>query len=298
MPQRRSASPLKFNEGRCCDLVIREIERRSGGVRNQLRSPEAQGDPHPVEFVVEVGADVYAIEHTGIEPFAGHIHLTAQSHTHIEPIVAALAGRLPPDDHYELQLPVGALQGLRGRALRAAQTVLADFVAAIAPSLHLAPPGRYVTPVIQHTVPGLPFSVQVHRVSRFGRQPQFSVTHVLDSSLEARREERLLEACARKFPKLAAWREKAAARTVLVLEQNDIQLTNPDLVWAAYAQAEQRFAERPDEVWLVMTVIDDLWWGVPLRIDDCNYYATAVADRWPEYDPATLNDLTVEGSRQ
>jgi hypothetical protein len=35
------------------------------------------------------------------------------------------------------------------------------------------------------------------------------------------------EAVDKKFPKLAAWKNTEKAKTILVLEQNDIQLTNP-----------------------------------------------------------------------
>lgn len=298
MPPRTSTSPLAFHEGKVCDAVIREIERREGQARQSLWSPEQNGDADPVEFVLDIGTQKYAVEHTGIEPFAGHIHMSAQAITHVEPIVAAITGRLPTSDHYELQIPAGAMRLLRGKALGVVQTALADFVIATAPSLPLAQPGRYVTPVVKHSVPGVPFPVMLHRVTTLGIKPPFSVTHVVDgATLETQREERVREACERKFPKLAAWGRKANARTVLVLEDNDIQLTNPELVWAALEKAEATLVERPDEVWLVMTIVDDLWWCAPLRIDGRDYYTTAVEDRWPEYDPATLVDLSAVSLR-
>jgi hypothetical protein len=177
------------------------------------------------------------------------------------------------------------------------QQALSDFVIGVAPTLPLAQPGRYVTPVVKHTVPGVPFEVSVHRESTLGIQRPFAVVHLVDSSLEQKREDRIREACARKFPKLAAWRAKAGARTVLVLEDNDIQLTNPERVWQAYLQAESGFTDRPDEVWLVMTMVDELWWACPLRIDDRDYYANATAERWPEYDSAKLDDLSALARR-
>lgn len=289
---RSSSSPLRFHEGQACDLVLREIERRTGLSRKALRSPEADGDPDPVDFAVDIGGITYAVEHTGIEPFAGHIHFSAQGGTHIDPIIAAVQGRLPTEDHYELQLPLGVLQGLRGYRLRSVQRALADLVVGTAPALRRAPAGRYITPVSRLRVPGAEFTVVLHRLERWANQPPFSISHVVDSSLEAQREQRLWETCDRKFGKLAAWRRKANARAVLVLEQNDIQLTNPEVVWIAYERAEQRFEERPDEVWLVVAVVDDMWWGVPLRVDGQDYYEAAVHDRWPEYRPADLEDLS------
>lgn len=294
MPPRSSTSPLRFNEGKACDAVIREIARRAAAPRENLWSPEQMGDPDPVEFVFDIGTTTYAIEHTGIEPFAGHIHMSAQAGTHVQPIIDAVTGRLPAGDHYELQMPAGALRELRGTALRAVQQAIAEFVVATAPTLPLALPGRYVTPIVRHSLPGVPFSVFLHRVSTLGIKPPFSVTHVIDgATLEAQREDRVRSAYARKIPKLAAWRSKAGARTILALEDNDIQLTNPELVWRVLEKVERGFTDRPDEVWLVMTLTDDLWWCVPLRIEERGYFATAVEDRWPEYDPQTLDDLSM-----
>lgn len=96
---RTSTSPLTFHEGKACDAVIRELERRNGALRSNLWSPELQGDADPVEFVFDIGSTLFAIEHTGIEPFAGRIHMSAQAGTHVEPIVAAVTDHLPMSDH-------------------------------------------------------------------------------------------------------------------------------------------------------------------------------------------------------
>ncbi len=84
-----------------------------------------------------------------------------------------------------------------------------------------------------------------------------------DVKLSGRAEERkarLREACARKFPKLAAWKREAGARTVLVLEDNDIQLSNPQVIYDAHASVEREFSERPDEVHVVTTIVEPTWW--------------------------------------
>jgi hypothetical protein len=269
------------------------LERRAGEQRNRLWSPEQAGDPDPVEFAFSLGRIDYVIEHTGIEPFAGHIHLSAQAKTHIQPIIDQVAHRLPAGDHFELQLPVGALRDLDRRSLKLAQHALAEFVVEVAPSVKAVPFGRTSSRFGIHTTAGVPFAFSVQRATPRGKLPAFSISHVVDGSLEDQREARIAAACAKKFPKLVAWKAKAGARTVLVLENNDIQLTNEDLVWQALEKVEQDFADRPDEVWLVMTLTDDLWWCVPIRIDGRAYYTTAVEDRWPECDPSTLDDLSM-----
>ena len=60
---------LGFNEGKACDAIIRHVETRERASRSALRSPDAEHHPAPVELVFSIGAQLYALEHTGIEPF-------------------------------------------------------------------------------------------------------------------------------------------------------------------------------------------------------------------------------------
>jgi hypothetical protein len=103
---------LTFHEGKCCDAAIRALEQRIGLARTELRSPEAEGVGAPVEFTCRLGNQLFAIEHTGIEPFAGHMRLQAEGGRDFEPIKQALVGRLPADDYFELNVPAGAMQAL------------------------------------------------------------------------------------------------------------------------------------------------------------------------------------------
>jgi hypothetical protein len=60
------------------------------------------------------------------------------------------------------------------------------------------------------------------------------------------------------LPKLRACKE-AGARTILILENSDMALSNH---WVIYESAEAALAgraDRPDEVWLVDTRIDKEW---------------------------------------
>jgi hypothetical protein len=58
-----------------------------------------------------------------------------------------LAGKLPPTETFELGIPVKAMQGLRTKDLQRVQWSLAAWVEATAPTLPLAPYGRYVVPI-------------------------------------------------------------------------------------------------------------------------------------------------------
>jgi hypothetical protein len=84
---------------------------------------------------------------------------------------------------------------------------------------------------------------------------------------------------------------------VLVLEENDIQLTNERVVAGALFHSEAGMTDRPDEVYLVSSAVRSSWWSFALRIDDRNYDELSGAEEDPrEIDPDTLVDLTAMGS--
>jgi hypothetical protein len=65
------APRLRFNEGKACDAILRRLE-----------------------LACEIGDRLFAIEHTGIEPFAGHMQLEAEPGVHFRPIETMVAGHL------------------------------------------------------------------------------------------------------------------------------------------------------------------------------------------------------------
>jgi hypothetical protein len=69
------ALSLRFHEGKACDAIIRRIEQRERAVRQSLRSPEHERHLAPIELACEIDGQLFAFEHTGIEPFAGHLRL-------------------------------------------------------------------------------------------------------------------------------------------------------------------------------------------------------------------------------
>jgi hypothetical protein len=107
------------------------------------------------------------------------------------------------------------------------------------------------------------------------------------------RRERMRQACERKFPKLHKWKANQHARTVLVLEDNDIQLTNHAIVAETYVPIALAMNNRPDETYLVSTVLDK-WNAWPLMIGDISLidmFDREENPRW-EIEPATLTDIT------
>ena len=284
---------LRFNEGKACDSIVRVLEMREAAARANVRRPEREGHPAPIDLACHIAGKLFAIEHTGVEPFAGHLQLEAEAETHFKPIESMIAGKLPTTEWFELHIRLKAMQGRRGGEVRRIHEALVPWVVDTAPTLPIARFRRYVTPIKWVDVPGVPFQVSLHR-SDAGGFPGFAIKHMAPPDAEAGRLSRIREACERKFPKLAAWK-RDGARTVLVLEENDIQLTNHHVVADALVAVEADMGERPDEVYLVSSAVKSTWWALALRIDRCSFYdlAQAAAGPW-EFDPMALIDITTE----
>jgi hypothetical protein len=97
----------------------------------------------------------------------------------------------------------------------------------------------------------------------------------------------------KKCSKLAAWKKAHGARTVLILEENDIQITNHELVGEAVRQVEASLTDLPDEVWLVSTAINTLWNVWWLRsggryCEDLSCWGSSLS----EADPLNLLNIT------
>ncbi len=141
---------------------------------------------------------------------------------------------------------------------------------------------------------GVPFDVFLYRFLPAAAVPgYFQIRHIVEGDLEQTREARIREACARKIPNLGEWRRSSGARTVLILEDNDLQLTNPQRVFDVLIQIESTIADKADEVHLVSTMIENPWFIHALRIDVRDYYQLSEARQcMTEIDPRTLTDLT------
>jgi len=67
------------------------------------------------------------------------------------------------------------------------------------------------------------------------------------------RTDRIRRACDKKFPKLAVWKRMHGARTILVLEDNDVQLNNQVVVTETYLPLSRARPDPPDETYLLAT---------------------------------------------
>jgi hypothetical protein len=260
-------------------------------VRSHVQFPERERHAAPIEVAFELSTTLYAMEHTGIEPFDGHTKLQATADVGIRPMSTAVEGRLSPTEDFELHVPVGAFVGLGRRRLEEVHQLLTDWVIRTWPQLTIAPIGRYDISIKPTSIPGVPFQVTLHRLAAFVRPGTLQIVHVV-SGLEALREVRIRTALEKKLPKLSRWKQEFGARTVLIFEQNDIQLTNVHFVTDALLKVEKRFSALADEVYLVISTISP-WWVHFVRVESRTYFdLTDPDDRAWEVDPATLVPFT------
>src|SRR5262249_44850819 len=156
------------------------------------------------------------------------------------------------NEQIQLHVSVGAISGLTRGQVPGVQAALVSWIRDTASNLPVAPYGRYITPIRTVMPPGVPFPVSLHRLAAPPpMRGRFHVLHIAPHDLEGARRERIRRACDDKFPKLAVWKRDCCARTVLVLEDNDIQLTNDQRVYEALIRVEEGRADRPDEIYVV-----------------------------------------------
>src|SRR6516164_10396487 len=82
----RGYSKMTVNEGEACDAIVRRLEERERKEKAYLSWPEKEKHKSPVEVAFKLGDQLYAIEHTVIEPFKGHIRMEAQTEKLFAPI--------------------------------------------------------------------------------------------------------------------------------------------------------------------------------------------------------------------
>lgn len=290
------------HERKACDAVARVLEDRAGAIRSHPRYPEKDGSGPPVEYVVDIAGVTYAFEHTIIEAFKRQIHTGVDFGKFVAPIEAALDHSMPRPGMYRLVFPIDPCAGLKPRDIPMIQNAIIAWTTAKAVELHAElphKPSRREKPrghlsVRKETLPGLTFELYLSRET-FSEMPDIAdgrlwVTRFAPSNHEDLREQRLATAFDRKLPKLAQWKA-AGAVSVLILENGDIALTNHVVVAETVEKLLSGRTDRPDQIWLVDTVIKDEWTLWCLLRDDVLFPDEDSPVRYREFNPAVLDEV-------
>lgn len=151
---------LDFNEGKACDAIVRRLEEREGVSRSEMRWPEKEQHKFPVEVSFKLGNQLFALEHTGVEPFPGHVEMENRAGHLYVPITNALKDTLGTESLFELYIPVNAFQNKNRLEIRNIQDALIDWVKITAPKMP-KPSGRRGTSVGPKSVSRVPFQVSL-----------------------------------------------------------------------------------------------------------------------------------------
>jgi hypothetical protein len=283
---------LTFHEGKACDAVLRRIVERERQSITDPSRPEMDRSGPPIDLVCKIGGKLFAFEHTGIEPFEGHIQLDAQAATYLKPIEEALAEQLRPQERADVTIPWNAFLGLNGgEAARLSQALISTVVAAF-PDVGVDRPGRRVR-ATRFLEGDLPFEFWIHRSDNAGHPGRVRINYLVPDDLEEQRVARLQRGYMSHIQKLAGWKKDQAAHTVLILEENDVNVTNEYAIVDALRQIELDAINRPDEVWLVSTAVNAIWFVHWLRIENryCEDFSVW-GNSLSEIDPDSIINLT------
>jgi hypothetical protein len=106
---------------RVCEAIVQRLEQRLKAPRMDMRWPEDERHPFPVEIAFTIAGQLFALEHTGIEPFEGHVQMDAEADRLFKPIVDALNNALGTAAVFELIIPANAFRGMKMPEVRRVQ---------------------------------------------------------------------------------------------------------------------------------------------------------------------------------
>jgi hypothetical protein len=296
------ATKLIDNERRACDAVARVLEERFGTLRANATSPEDERVGPPVEYLFDLDGHTHALEHTVIEAFEGQIHKDVDFDAFVEPIAAALDHRMPSPGSFRLTCSIHPSRGLKPKRIGEVQAAIVDWVRSAAAAMHAecsAIPTRNRRPhghqsIRRETVEGV--GVHLHREIGWSLPEvvhgRIFCSRFAPPDYETLRVERIRAAFAKKLPKLQRWKD-AGARSVLVLENRDLSLSNHVVILEAAEEALKDATIPPDELWLVDTAIGKEWTVWCLIRDGRSFPDEETPFRYRDFNPDDLVDVGV-----
>lgn len=277
---------MASNEGKACDAAVRFIEQRTGAGRTEIRWPERDHVGPPVELRLKIRSEEYAIEHTRIEPFENQIGRGVALERLVGPAKKASFGNLPGPAYYTIWFPSDRKLVVKKSTLRQQQERLKDWVHESAPrlyeKLHERIGRKSDSQILQKDwhdsikgkLGGFPYEIQLACVVT-GRPSgeksgKLVAGRCAPKDLEVRRLCRMRRTLDEKLPKLQKCKNEGA-RTVLVLESDDIALTTPNIVRAMLVRLHGECAGKlvfPDEIVFVGIVSGGgPWWVWHMKHD-------------------------------
>jgi hypothetical protein len=142
----------------------RHIEVRQGHLRAHVclrdQGTDIGGVDARVEMTFRIGGQLYALEHTGIEPFDGFVEMNNEADRLFEPLGQSLTGVLDPSSAFELTIQLHALRGRRMNDVKQRHDALRQWVLDTAPTIPKRPYGDLRCGHADGTVMNMPVTLR------------------------------------------------------------------------------------------------------------------------------------------
>jgi hypothetical protein len=165
---------------RVCEAIIRHLEAREGHPRVDVslrdQGTDIAGVDARVEMTFRIGGRLYALEHTGIEPFDGYVEMNNEAGRLFEPLRQSLMGLLDPGSAFELTIQLHALRGRRTNDVKRRHDALQQWVLDNVPTIPRRPYRDLRCGQADGTVMGHARDTAAlgqHRLSRIFHDPAF-----------------------------------------------------------------------------------------------------------------------------
>ena len=206
---------------------------------------EAQSGEQFIDLIAIAADDtMIALEHTTIESYTRQLHDFRQIESLLRPLEGQLVGQLPTDRTYVLAVGMGAVAD-KTLDPTEVQSSVAAWIIATAPTLPAGSPQSAPLHQAYGEPPTVPVEIVLSARAPYGpsgEDGRLLINRFGDSDAATMmnlRVERLRVALRMKLPKLLA---RAPARTVLVLEDPDLAMSNIFDVWVALQRAAEGLA--------------------------------------------------------
>jgi hypothetical protein len=262
------------HEKEVCEAIIPILNRRKNDVFKKIADPDKENRrDKAVEFVWQGNLSGYVVEHTRIESYAKQIEDNHRFSQLMSALENKLSHTLPAPGYYELGIPVEA--SLIPMDFEVIREKIELWVRHEAARLNLEE-GLTGRPA------EVPFDVSLYRQE--GVIPTIEgkclVARIMRGDVEVKRQARLKEALDKKCPKLQKAKSDTGLRSLLILEANDISLSNHMLISKALMpELLKRTVDMPDEVYLVET---DIIWTAWLMKENSSFFPH-IQDVGPHY---------------
>lgn len=281
----------RSRERRACDAVARCLECIAGYKRVGAHCPEdlAKGQS-AIDYAFNLAGFPYAFEHTVVEAFDGQLRTNEHFGKFVEPIEAALDRQMPSSGYFILLFPINPSNGMKPKAIARKQADIVAWAKTAATELveeatQLSKRQLWRSPP-SSDMPNNDVTLSFLENISGDMGGRLLAQRKAPKNYEQLRISRVLQVVDDKLPKLAKCKP---ARTVLVLENRDIALSNHWVIAECLEKALQSRLDIPDEVWLVDAVREEFWISICLRKDGVLFPHDGEAVRYREFMPSELS---------